>query len=167
MGRGLVLRAFASAFGSTLDIGMPRLTAIATTSRQLFAGCDSARPRRRVTHHGEAEVTRFIHGTSRLSNWCARRPADQARARGEVFGVRVKNAYHYPAGFAQLPTEDVKKVNRQLDGGDAAAKFIFWTRPHGGAGGKTIAALIAEGQVARAIELAQGWSAEHGACAGA
>jgi hypothetical protein len=104
-----------------------------------------------------------------MSNaWSRTRQAiDQARMRGEVFGVRVKNAYHYPASFAQLSAEDVKKVNRHLVGDDAAAKFIFWARLHGGAGGKTITALIADGQVARAVELAQGWSAEHGASAGA
>lgn len=105
----------------------------------------------------------LVSGSDLAKAWSRTRQAiDQARGRSELFGVRVKNAYLYPAGFAQLPAESVGKVNRQLGGGDAVAKFIFWTRPHGGAGGMTIAALIAKGNVARAIELAQGWSAEHG-----
>jgi hypothetical protein len=109
----------------------------------------------------------LVSAAAMAKAWSRTRQAiDQARARGEVFGVRVKNAYHYPAGFSQLAAEDVKRVNRHLGGDDAAAKFIFWTRPHGGAGGKTIAALIDEGQVTRAVELAQGWSSEHGVRAG-
>lgn len=96
--------------------------------------------------------------------WSRTRQAlDEARARGDLFGVRVKNRWCYPAVFGGLAFADVKCVNKALLGEDSVGKLIFWTRPQGALGGQSIARTVADaGASSRVLELAQGWSAERG-----
>jgi hypothetical protein len=91
-----------------------------------------------------------------------RQALDQACDRGELFSLKVGKNKYYPSVFLDLDAEAVKRICMALKGDDSTAKFIFWSRKHGGLGGKTIAQAIKEGQVARAEELALGWSEEHG-----
>lgn len=91
-----------------------------------------------------------------------RQALDQACARGELFAVKVGKNKYYPADFVELNADAIKWVSQALRGDDSVAKFIFWTRKHGGLGGRTIAQALKAGEVARATELALGWSDERG-----
>jgi hypothetical protein len=102
--------------------------------------------------------------TSELAEqWGRTRQAlDQACDRGDLFSLKVGKNKYYPRIFLELDADAVKRVCLALKGGDSTAKFIFWSRRHGALGGKTIADAIQENKVARAEELALGWSEEHG-----
>lgn len=102
--------------------------------------------------------------TSELAKkWSRTRQAlDQAGDRGELFSLKVGKNKFYPAAFLDLDADAVKQVCLALKGDDSTAKFLFWSRKHGALGNKTIAEALKEGRVARAEELALGWSEERG-----
>lgn len=87
-----------------------------------------------------------------------------AARRGEVFAVVVKRQRYYPKEFLDLDRNAVSVVTQSLGGLPPEAKLIFWKRPHGALGGKTVhEALTASkgaGQLARVAQLAQAWADE-------
>jgi hypothetical protein len=97
-----------------------------------------------------------------------------AAARGEVFALVVKNQRYYPREFLELDRDAVSAVTRALGDLSPSEMLVFWKRPHGALGGKTLLQALGtsdaprggpDGAVARATELARSWSQEaHASC---
>lgn len=83
-----------------------------------------------------------------------------AAERGEVFAVVVKRQRYYPKEFLDLDRTAVGAVSKALGSLTPAEKLIFWKRPHGALGGKTVHQVLTAGQLDRAAQLAQAWAAE-------
>lgn len=87
-----------------------------------------------------------------------------ASARGEVFAIVVKSHRYYPNEFLELNRDDVGAVCKALGRLSPSEKLIFWKRPHGALGGKTVLQSLAgkksDAQLARVTRLAQAWAAE-------
>jgi hypothetical protein len=87
-----------------------------------------------------------------------------AAERGEVFAIVVKRQRYYPREFLELDRHAVGTVSKALGSLSPAEKLVFWKRPHGALGGKTVLqALTASkdsGQLVRAAQLAQAWADE-------
>lgn len=88
-----------------------------------------------------------------------------AEKRGELFSVVVKRHRYYPREFLTLNRDDVGTVCKQLEPLDATEKLLFWKRPHGALGGKTVSALLSDSkkagpQLVRVAQLAQSWSSQ-------
>jgi hypothetical protein len=79
-----------------------------------------------------------------------------------LFFVKIGKNKYYPSAFLQLDADAVKQVNLALRGDDGAAKFMFWLRKHGALGGQMVTKALRDGQLARVVELARGWSEERG-----
>lgn len=86
----------------------------------------------------------------------------KACVRKELFRLRIGQSWFYPAVFSRLLQVEVYPVNRALKGDDAAGKFIFWHRTHGGLGGRDVCHALRNGLFDRVLELAFGWSEERG-----
>ena len=86
-----------------------------------------------------------------------------AAERGEVFAIVVKRQRYYPKEFLDLAREDVGAVSKALGRLAPEEKLVFWKRPHGARGGKTVAQLLGGNgdgkQLARVLQLARTWSA--------
>ena len=91
----------------------------------------------------------------------SRQSLDQASQRGELFSLMVAGKRMYPAAFLNLSAEAVKDINLALKDVDPVSKLIFWNRPHGALGNKTLAEAIEDRQLDRAIHLAQAFSSEY------
>jgi uncharacterized protein (DUF2384 family) len=79
----------------------------------------------------------------------------RAERRGEVFAVTVKRLRYYPHVFLQLGRQNVGAVCRELAGLTPVEQYFFWERKHGALKGKTIPQVLAECDVAKAVEFAQ------------
>lgn len=85
-----------------------------------------------------------------------------AADRGEVFAIVVKRQRYYPKEFLELDRATVAQVSKALGSLSPSEKLIFWKRPHGALGGRTVLQALTSdaGQAARAAQLAQAWAAE-------
>ena len=87
-----------------------------------------------------------------------------AAARGEVFAVTVKRQRFYPKEFLVLERDDVGAVTKALGELAPEDKLIFWKRPHGALGGKTVLESLSSrtgaSELARVTQLAQSWAAQ-------
>lgn len=92
----------------------------------------------------------------------AREYAAKALLRNELFRLRSGQRWSYPAVFASLIPDQVRRVNRALTSDDAVGKFIFWHRPHGGLGGQAVSQALRDELFDRVLEVALGWSEERG-----
>ncbi|GHD05051.1 hypothetical protein GCM10007320_66600 [Pseudorhodoferax aquiterrae] len=86
----------------------------------------------------------------------------KACMRNELVRLRVGRPWFYPAVFSRLLRDEVYRVNRALKGDDAAGKFVFWHRTHGGLGGRDVCHALRHGLFDRVLDLAFGWSQERG-----
>lgn len=80
----------------------------------------------------------------------------------ELFRLRIDDAWFYPAVFATLPPDVVRRINLALKGDDAVDKFIFWHRKHGGLRALNVKQALLADMEERVLELALGWSEERG-----
>lgn len=87
-----------------------------------------------------------------------------AADRGEVFAIVVKRQRYYPKEFLELNREEVGVVSKALGRLSPSEKLIFWKRPHGALGGKTVLQLLSgkkdDAQLGRVSQLAQAWAAQ-------
>jgi hypothetical protein len=86
-----------------------------------------------------------------------------AAERGEVFAVVVKRQRYFPKEFLDLDRNDVSAVSKSLCRLGSEEKLIFWKRPHGALGGRTVFDVLStkDGQqLARVVRLAQSWAAQ-------
>jgi hypothetical protein len=87
-----------------------------------------------------------------------------AADRGEVFAVVVKRQRFYPKEFLDLHRDDVATVSKALGNLSPEEKLVFWKRPHGALGGKTVFHLLSgttDGrQLMRLVQLAQAWAVQ-------
>jgi hypothetical protein len=87
-----------------------------------------------------------------------------AADRGEIFAVVVKNQRFYPKEFLELSRDEVGMVSKSLGEISPEEKLVFWKRPHGALGGKTIYQVLSGGseapQLARVAQLARAWADE-------
>jgi hypothetical protein len=93
-----------------------------------------------------------------------------AADRGEVFSLTHKRSRYYPAEFLALQREDVAAVNKALEGLSEGEKLVFWKRPHGALGGKTVAQVLSgagKGALSRITALAKAWTEQASADAAA
>ena len=105
----------------------------------------------------------LVSGAELAARWGRSRQAlDQACARHELFNLKVGNRLWYPAVFLQHGAAEVRAVCRALGEGDPASMLVFWLRPHGGLGGRTVSEAIEARQLERVVELARAWAEEHG-----
>lgn len=81
----------------------------------------------------------------------------ELEAQGELFSLGVEGARWYPAELLKLTVDEASAVCRELAGDDAASQLVFLMRVHGALGGCTIAAAIAQGQLAAVLRLAHAW----------
>lgn len=86
---------------------------------------------------------------------------EQAEASGELFSLVVNGAHWYPAAFTKLPAATVGVLCQALEGVDPVSKVIFWTRPHGALGAKTLEQAVEAGQLARALQITEAFAAEY------
>lgn len=93
---------------------------------------------------------------------CSTQDLDEAEAQGEIFCILVGAGRFYPRDFTRLDAVAVKAVCQRLQGTDAVAKFVFWSKCHGLLDGLTIADAIAAGNLPTAARLAKDWSGERG-----
>jgi hypothetical protein len=94
-----------------------------------------------------------------------------AGKRGELFAVVVKRQRYYPREFLELDRDDVATVCKLLVPLDPVEKLLFWKRPHGALGGKTVVQVLGAKkngpQLARVAQLARAHSAQAAADAAA
>jgi hypothetical protein len=92
-----------------------------------------------------------------------------AAGRGEVFALIVKNQRYYPREFLELDRDTVSAITRALGDLSPSEKLVFWKRPHGTLGGKTLLQALgaagasrggASAPIARATALARSWAQE-------
>lgn len=86
-----------------------------------------------------------------------------AADRGEVFAVVVKRQRYYPKEFLDLDRARVAAVAQALNGLSPEEKLIFWKRPHGALGGRTVMqflAATAPEAVDQVTQLAQSWASQ-------
>jgi hypothetical protein len=87
-----------------------------------------------------------------------------AAARGEVFAVVVQRHRYYPKEFLELDRDDVGTVSKSLGDLSPEEKLVFWKRPHGALGGKTVFELLSSKknrpQLLRVAQLAHSWAAQ-------
>ena len=87
-----------------------------------------------------------------------------AAHRGEVFAVVVQRQRFYPREFLELDRGDVATVSKSLGDLSPEEKLVFWKRPHGALGGKTVSELLGGrkngAQLLRVARLAQSWAAQ-------
>ncbi len=91
----------------------------------------------------------------------SRQSLDQASDRGELFSLKVAGKLWYPAVFMHLSADSVKAICLALKDVDPVSKVIFWSRGHGALGGKTLAQAIEEGQLERAVQVAEAFAGEY------
>ena len=88
----------------------------------------------------------------------------RATSRGELFALLINRQRYYPKDFLKLDREDVAQVTKALSGLAPEAKLIFWKRPHGALGGKTVGQLLSESRerehLERITRLARAWADE-------
>jgi hypothetical protein len=87
-----------------------------------------------------------------------------AAGRGEVFAVVVQRQRFYPREFLDLDRADVATVSKSLGDLSPEEKLVFWKRPHGALGGKTVSELLGGrkngAQLVHVARLAQSWAAQ-------
>lgn len=87
-----------------------------------------------------------------------------AADRGEVFAIVVKRQRYYPKEFLELNRDDVGAVSKALGSLSPSEKLIFWKRPHGALGGKTVLQSLSGKKggthLGRITQLARAWAAE-------
>lgn len=91
----------------------------------------------------------------------SRQALDQACDRGELFNLKIAGKRWYPSMFLGLSAESVKAICLALKGVDPVSKVIFWARPHGALGGRTLAQAVEAGQLERVAQLAQDFADEY------
>lgn len=109
---------------------------------------------------GEVIPAKTLAGVWGLTPKALRLAADL----GEVFAVVVKRQRYFPKEFLELNREEVGAVSKALGSLSPSEKLIFWKRPHGALGGKTVLQLLGgkkdDAQLGRVTQLAQAWAAE-------
>ena len=80
--------------------------------------------------------------------------------RGELFSLEIEGTRWYPAELLKLGPDEASAVCRALAGDDAARQLVFVMRKHGALAGQTMAAAIAQGQLAKVLLLAHSWRHE-------
>jgi hypothetical protein len=87
-----------------------------------------------------------------------------ASERGEVFAIVVKRQRYFPREFVELERDVVGTVSKSLGRLTPEEKLVFWKRPHGALGGKTVAQFLGprkDGpQLVRVRQLARAWAAQ-------
>lgn len=168
-------RALMKMLGASLRAGMGSRVAGAAAVRDLVPGPSvavedaAAVEWQLLLREGEAARVGWLRDGLLISSaelasaWGRTRQAlAQAEMRGELFSVKVGKNRFYPAVFRVLEAEGVKLVCSRLGGNDAAAKFVFWDKPHESLGGLTAADAIRAGACDKVMRLADAWSAERG-----
>jgi hypothetical protein len=93
-----------------------------------------------------------------------------AADRGEVFSLTHKRLRYYPAEFLSLERDAVASVNKALEGLSEGEKLVFWKRPHGALGGKTVVQALSSTDkraLSRVLALAKAWAEQASADAAA
>jgi len=80
-----------------------------------------------------------------------------AEARRELFALEVDGARWYPSELLKLSPSDAAGLCRALSGDDETSKLIVLMRTHGALAGRTATAAIAQGQLARVLQLSSAW----------
>ena len=87
-----------------------------------------------------------------------------AAERGEVFALVVKRQRYFPKEFLELDRDVVASVSQALGHISPAEKLVFWKRPHGALGGKTVLQVLtgpkSASMLARVEQLAKAWAAD-------
>ncbi len=86
----------------------------------------------------------------------------QAVEQGKLFSYKHGNKRFYPSSMIDLGRDDIAAVCQALGQCDDAQKLIFWTRAHGGLEGRTAPQALANGELARVVELAEAWAERRG-----
>lgn len=82
--------------------------------------------------------------------------------RMELFSLYVRGRCYYLAALLDIENEQAASVCRALAGASGSEKAIFRLRQHGALGGKTTAAAIRAGKLARVLTLAEAHAEERG-----
>ena len=84
-----------------------------------------------------------------------------AAERGEVFALVVKRQRYFPKEFLSLTREAVSTVCKALGPLTPEEKLIFWKRPHGSLGNRSVGQALSSAkdpvQLERVRRLAQAW----------
>lgn len=104
----------------------------------------------------------LLVGSTELKNaWHRSRQAlEQAVERGELFSLKINGRRWYPARFTQIDPEQVKAVCSLMKNIDPESQFIFWMRPQGNLGGRTIADALKNGDVQAALRATEAFARE-------
>ncbi len=81
----------------------------------------------------------------------------ELEGRGELFSLDIEGARWYPAALLKLSPDESSALCRMLGGSDADRKLIFVMRQHGALGGQDVVSVIAQGQLAAVLRLAEAW----------
>lgn len=84
----------------------------------------------------------------------------ELEARGELFSLDVDGARWYPSELLKLSPDEAAALCRELTGDDRSRQLVFLMRTHGALGGCTVAAALAQGQLAAVLRLAHAWRHE-------
>ncbi len=105
----------------------------------------------------------LVSGSALASAWGGRKrqALDRARQRHELVSLKISGKHYYPAAFLALSADSVSIICKLLLDVDPISQVIFWIRPHGAIGGKTLAEVLTAGaSVASVTFLAKAHAAE-------
>lgn len=101
-----------------------------------------------------AEIKKEWVSSGMLVGWAAlavawggrkRQALDRKRQRHELVSLKIAGKHYYPAAFLALSADSVSIICKLLQDVDPISQVIFWARPHGAIGGKTLAEVLSAG----------------------
>lgn len=81
----------------------------------------------------------------------------ELEAKGELFSLDIDGARWYPSELLKMPPAAAAAICRTLAGSDPAQQLIFLMRTHGALAGQAAAEAVAQGGLAKVLQLAHAW----------
>jgi hypothetical protein len=106
----------------------------------------------------------LVSGSALIAAWggCERQALERKRQRHELVSLKSAGKHYYPAAFLALSADSISSICKLLQDVDPIAQVIFWARPHGAIGGKTLEEALTSGaSVASVSFLARAFAEEH------
>lgn len=104
----------------------------------------------------------LISGAALSAAWDGwpRQALDRARKRHELVSLKISGKHYYPGAFLTVSAKSAAVICKLLQDVDPVAQMIFWARPHGAIGGKTLEEALSAGASVESVSFLAITSAE-------